>query len=171
MRLQAESIDMPLLQRPTSWENYEQDFKDLVRQEAPLDLKGIIFGDQFVKEFEVQKHREWVDRVCGELGTEAIEPLWEMEPEKIIQDFIDAGFEAVVISARADLIGKEWVGQKVNEDFLNYLTRKKINACGELGEYHTFVISGPLLKKSIDIQKSRRVKHGKFWYLEILDYT
>ena len=50
----------------------------------------MIFGDIYL-----QKNRDWPERVCAEMGIEAVEPLWGTNTEDIMSEFIDAGFQAV----------------------------------------------------------------------------
>ncbi len=171
LKFQAETMGIPIIQRETIWENYERDFKETVRPLVSKDVQGIIFGDLFCEEFQEQKHKAWAERVCGELGLQAMEPLWGMKANQVYHEFLAAGFEAVIISVNADLIGEEWLGQKLDDAFLEYLANKKLNACGELGEYHTMVVNGPLFQKKIQIQETRRVKKGKYCQLEILRYS
>ena len=171
LRFQADTIGIPIMQRETLWENYERDFKETVHPLVSKDVHGIVFGDLFCEEFQEQKHKEWAERVCGELGIQAIEPLWGMKPDQVFREFLAAGFEAIIISVKADLIGEEWLGQKMDTPFLEYLVDKKLNVCGELGEYHTLVVNGPLFRKKIIIQESRHVRSGNYDQLEILQFA
>jgi len=164
IKLQAEAVDIPLLQRATTWNGYEEAFKEAVRTLIPHHVKGVIFGD-----IHVQEHRDWVERVCKELGLEAVEPLWGRDPEKILFGFMDAGFEAIIVSAKLDLISREWVGHKVDRDFLIYLKENNIDLCGENGEYHTFVTYGPIFKKRVRIQKSKTARRDNHWFLETVE--
>ena len=166
IRLQAEALDLPLLQKETTANGYEQEFKEAVRSLIPDGIKGMIFGDVYL-----QEHKDWVERVCRELGIEAVEPLWGEKPERILLDFIDAGFEAIIVSAKADLFGKEWIGQKVDRDFFKYLKEKSIDICGENGEYHTLVVDGPLFKKKIRITESKSITREGYWFLDTVEYS
>ncbi len=171
LKFQAETIGIPIIQKETLWDNYERNFKETVRPLVSKDVQGIIFGDLFCEEFQEQKHKEWAERVCGELGIKAVEPLWGMKPDQVFRDFIAAGFEAIIISVKVDLIGEEWLGQKMDTTFLKYLLDKKLNVCGELGEFHTLVVNGPLFQKKINILEGKHVKGGKYSQLEILKYA
>ena len=42
-----------------------------------------------------------------------------------------------------------------------------ITLCGESGEYHTFVIDGPLFEKRIEILEANKVLREGRWLLEI----
>lgn len=166
IQLQAEALGLPLLQKETTGNGYEQEFKEAVRSLIPNGIKSMIFGDIYL-----QEHKDWVERVCGELGIEAVEPLWGEEPERILLEFIDAGFEAIIVSAKADLFGKEWIGQKVDRDFFKYLKENSINICGENGEYHTLVVDGPMFKKKIRITEKKSITREGYWFLDTLEYS
>jgi len=165
IQLQGQAVGIPLLQKQTTREDYEQGFKEAVRSLTPRGIKGMVFGDIYLDE-----HREWVERVCGELGIAAIEPLWGKDTEKIFTDFIDAGFEAVIISASGELIDRRWVGQRLDRNFLSYLKTRNVDLCGEKGEYHTLVVNGPLFKRKIEIVESKIINRDNRWLLDTVKY-
>jgi diphthine-ammonia ligase len=165
IQLQSQAIGIPLLQKETTWNGYEQEFKKAVRSLLPNGIKGMVFGDIFLDE-----HKDWVERVCGDLEIEAIEPLWNKKTEKVLTDFIDAGFEAIIVSAKAELIDEDWIGQRVDRNFLEYLKAKNIDLCGENGEYHTLVVNGPLFKRRIEIIEARTINRDNHWLLDTPKY-
>ena len=166
IQLQAETLGISLLQKETTGEKYEQEFKEAVRSLIPNGIRGMIFGDIYL-----QEHKDWVERVCRELGIEAIEPLWGQEPERILLDFIDGGFEAIIVSAKSELFSKEWIGRKVDREFFKYLKENSIDICGENGEYHTLVLEGPMFKKKIRITESKSISRNGYWFLDTLEYS
>jgi len=165
IQLQSQAIGIPVLQKETTPDGYEAEFKEAVLALLPEGIKGMVFGDIYLDE-----HREWVERVCAELGIEAVEPLWGESTESVLSGFIEAGFEAIVVGAKAELIDQEWVGRGVDIDFMNYLKSKDIDLCGENGEYHTLVVNGPLFKRKIEITKSRTIKRDGYWFLDTVSY-
>ena len=104
------------------------------------------------------------------IGIEAVEPLWEKNPEEVLSGFIDSGFEALIVSAQSKFIGQEWLGRRVDRKFLNYLKRKDIDICGENGEYHTLVVDGPIFRRRIEIIQSRTIKRENHWFLDTCRY-
>ena len=90
-----------------------------------------------------------------------------------MKEFIDSGFEAIVVAAKADLFGEEILGHKLDGDFIKHLERlrqtKDITLCGEAGEYHTLVIDGPIFKKRLEILKTTKVERDGRLFLEILN--
>ena len=164
---QAEAIGIPIIQQETTWDTYEQEFKRAVEELKQRGVGGVVSGD-----IDLQEHKDWIDRVCGELGVMPILPLWGAQPEEILSSFIDAGFEAMVVTAKADFFGQEWLGKRVSREFIRELNRLSeelnIHICGEQGEYHTFVTDGPLFKRRVRIIDSKRELREGYWLLDIL---
>lgn len=170
LNLQADLIGIPIFQKEVSADmgEYETEFKQAVSDLKTRGAEGMVFGDIYLEE-----HRIWVDRVCKDLGIQPIEPLWGIPPEKVLEDFIDLQFKAIVVSCKADLFDKELIGRVLDKGLLKELRRKNICPCGENGEFHTFVIDGPIFKKRIEITKSQPIlKEGfwKHWFLDIQEY-
>ena len=166
IQLQTEALGLPLLQKEVTPNGYEREFKEAVRSLIPDGVRGMIFGDIYL-----QEHKDWTERVCRELGIEAIEPLWAQEPESVLLNFIDAGFEAIIVSAKSELFGEEWIGQKIDREFLKCLKENSIDICGENGEYHTLVLYGPMFKKKIGITKTKSIRRNGYWFLDTLEYS
>ena len=159
---QSEALGIPLIH--TDFVSYEQEFKKVVRnlRDSGEKIDGAVFG-------HICTHKNLVDRICGELGLELIMPLWQRNSEQIINDLIDSGFEVILLSVKADLLGKEWLGRKIDEKFIHDLKNHNpsIDPCGENGEFHTFVTDGPLFKNKIKVTESEMVLRGGYWFLEI----
>ena len=165
LQKQAHAIGIPLLQIETTTDSYEQEFKEAVRSVLSEDIDGMVFGDIFLH------MREFADKICSELGIQAIEPLCGYSPEEILLDFINSGFEAVIVATQANLLGKEWLGHKLDRSFLEYIKcLKNVDVCGENGEFHSIVIDGPIFKQRIDIVKSRKILREGYWFLDIEEY-
>lgn len=168
VKLQAELIGIPLAQKEVTadMQEYEKEFKQAVSEFS--DIKTMVFGDIYLLD-----HQSWVERVCAELNIAALEPLWNNSPEKIIEEFVDLGFKAIIVSAQADKLGKEFVGREVDKDLIGELKKRNVCPCGENGEFHTLVVDGPIFKRRIKILESEPVlKEGfwKYWFLDIKKY-
>jgi diphthine-ammonia ligase len=165
MQIQAQAMGIELLQPVVSWEAYERDFKQTISGLKPQGVTGMVFGDIYV-----QEHLDWVQRVCSEIGVEALEPLWGRDTGELLNEFIDAGFEAVIVCAKSGLLDREWIGRRVDRSFMDYLGANGIDYCGEKGEYHTLVTGGPLFKHRIKLLQSETVDRDGHWLLEISKY-
>jgi uncharacterized protein (TIGR00290 family) len=165
LQAQDSAIGIPLIQRRTTWETYELEFKKVINELKQSGIKGGVFGD-----IDIQEHRDWVERVCAEIGIKPILPLWGIRREKLLEDFINAGFKAIVVTTKADLLGEEWLGRAVDKTFVEDLKRQNIDLAGESGEYHTLVVGSPLFKKRIKILNTSKILRDKHWFLDILSY-
>ncbi|MFC2016423.1 diphthine--ammonia ligase [Chloroflexota bacterium] len=167
LQLQAQAIGIPLVQRRTTWDTYEAEFKSMLRVLKQEGVDGGVFGD-----IDLEEHKEWVDRICQQVDIKPHLPLWGLSQEQILRDFIGLGFKALVVATKADLLGEEWLGRRVDLDFIRHLDElretKDITPCGEAGEYHTLVTDGPLFKKRLEILKTDKVLRDEHWFLEIL---
>ena len=167
IRVQSEALGIPVVQRRTTGDTYETEFISMLRTFRQEGIEGGVFGD-----IDFNEHRQWIERVCRKANMTPHLPLWLESQDKIMREFIDLGFEAVVIAARTDLFGEDILGQKVDLDFIKHLDElrktKDITPCGEAGEYHTLVIDGPLFKQRVEIKETRKVTRNERWFLEIL---
>ena len=174
LRAQSDAMGIPIIQEKTTWEGYEKVFK---RRLSRLKESGVeigIFGD-----IDLQEHRDWVERVCREIGIRPVLPLWKEDREVLLKEFIQAGFKAIVVATKADLLGKEWLGRRIDKGFIKNLKKQSnVDLCGEKGEYHTFVYDGPIFREPVRFTTARKVfkdkprscaqERGKRWFLEII---
>jgi len=166
---QADALEIPIVQPQTTWESYEQDFKAALTELKQSGIDGVVFGDM-----DVEQHKQWVERVCRELELVAILPLWHDEPRRLLDEFVQAGFEAIVVGAKAELLGDEWLGRTLTAELVEELTRLEtqsgIHPCGEGGEYHTLVTDGPIFRGRIKVVDSRKVLREGYRFLDITSY-
>jgi len=159
LALQAEAIGIPLIQVKTSWENYEENFKKVVRELKDKGIEGGVFGD-----IDLQEHRDWVERVCGEVGIKAFLPLWQVRPEELIDEFLRLEFKAMVVATRLD---ESLLGKVLNKALVRQIIKLGSHPCGESGEYHTFVTAGPIFRRALKITKGERERRDNMWFWEI----
>lgn len=168
MLQQAKGLRMEILLKaiPRGMEEYEKEFKRAVNLLKRKGLGGMVFGD-----IDLEEHREWVERVCKELEIEPVEPLWGEKQENLLREFVREGFQAVVVAAKAELGGENWVGKRVDKKFteeVETLSRQgKLTPCGERGEYHTLCLGGPIFKASLEIIQASPVFKNGYWFLDI----
>jgi len=190
LKTQSEAVEIPLFQIETTPNGYTEEFKNGVNELIEKEgISAMIFGDIYL-----QWHKDWIDEVCNELGICAVMPLWNRNSKEIILEFINCGFEAVVVGVSANYVkdGNKLIGKRINNEFINYIenynknnnknnNKNKVNGnsnfdiCGENGEYHTFVTNGPLFKKKINILETEKIYReseydGKVygnWFLDI----
>ena len=109
-----------------------------------------------------------IEGVCRETSITPHLPLWGEDQHKLMEEFIDAGFSAIVVAAKVELFGEEILGKKIDKTFLASLG-KDITPCGEAGEYHTLVVDGPIFKKRLELRETSQVLRDGIHFLEISD--
>jgi uncharacterized protein (TIGR00290 family) len=159
LALQAEAIGIPLIQVKTSWENYEENFKKVVRELRNKGIEGGVFGD-----IDIADHREWVERVCSEVGIKALSPLWGIKPEKLIEELLKLKFKAIVVATRLE---EAFLGKVLDKALVRQISKLGSHPCGENGEYHTFVTEGPIFRKTLKVTRGERKKRDNVWLWEI----
>ena len=163
---QSQAMGIPVVQRRTTRETYETVFIKMLKAFKREGIEGGVFGD-----IDFNAHREWIERVCQKADITPHLPLWEESQNKLMEEFIDLGFEAIVVAAKANLFGEEILGHKIDRDFIKHLDKlsetKDITPCGEAGEYHTLVIDGPLFQQRVEILETKKVLREEHWFLEI----
>lgn len=172
---QAESIGIPLHQvrLPESpdmavYESHMSKHMDIMKQEG---LTFAAFGDIFLE--DLRKYRE--DKL-GEIGLNAVFPLWKRDTTELIRTFIGLGYKTIVVCAQEGLEG--FCGRVIDESFLNDLP-EGIDPCGENGEFHTFVFDGPIFSSPVSFLLGEKVyrtfpapsgstdKPQGYWYVDL----
>jgi uncharacterized protein (TIGR00290 family) len=162
---QANLIDIPIIQFEVEWGKYEEVFKEVINKlKESFEIEGVVFGDIYL-----EGHKEWADKICEELDIKQIMPLWKHNTKELLLEFINAGFEATIVSTRNEVMGREWLGCKINKKFLEKLSfmPHQIDPCGEEGEFHTLVTNGPFFKKPLQLLEAKDTLRDNRWYLEI----
>lgn len=163
LRLQAEAIEIPIIQGKTTWDSYEENFKKTLLNLKKIGVNAGVFGD-----IDLEEHRDWVERVCRETGIKAILPLWKTEREELLEEFINSGFKAIVCAVNSPYLDSKWLGRQIDFDFIKDLKGlKEVDLCGEKGEYHTFVYDGPIFKKAIRFRVVDKFMKDEKWFLKI----
>jgi len=166
LQMQAEAMGIPLVQCRTSGAAYESKFIETLTDFKSKGVSGGVFGD-----IDFQIHRDWIENVCNKAGIIPHLPLWGRPQDKILNDFIDARFEAVIVVTKAELMGKEWLGRIIDASFVRDLQElvrtRPITPCGEAGEYHTLVVDGPLFKKRLEVTDTSTIFRDGYWFLDI----
>jgi len=157
--LQARAVGIPLVQVKTSWEDYEENYKKAVGKLRNKGIEGGVFGDM-----DLEEHREWVERVCSEVGIKALLPLWGTKPEELIDEFLRSKFKAIVVATRLD---ETFLGKVLDETLIGQISKLGSHPCGENGEYHTFVTEGPIFRKALKVTNGQSKKMDNVWFWDI----
>lgn len=185
LQQQTKALDLPLysieLDGKTSMEAYN---KIMRKHLEILEKEGFthsIYGDILLQDL-----REYRETELAEVNLEPVFPLWKKDTKKLIVEFIEAGYKAIVVTVNAKYLDKSFCGRTIDKQFLQDLP-PEVDWCGENGEFHTFVYDGPLFKKPVNFTKGEIVLKDyspskesncfketenwdyKFWFIDLLD--
>ncbi len=170
IRRQAKALGKTLVQKKVGRHNYEEVFLGALTELKSRGFEGVVFGD-----IDVMKNREWCESVARRAGLEPVFPLWNMDQKKIIEEFIGAGFKAVVVAIDSKHLEKNDLGKRIDHAWLKQIEGLRMKAegvpityCGENGEYHSFVYGGPPFKSDITIKFGATVEKDGHCLLDVL---
>lgn len=159
---QAKAMDLPLRTAKATWENYEAQFKEQINHFKNDNVLHGVFGD-----IDLEPHRKWVERVCRESGVTAHLPLWKGVRRTLVHEFIDAGFKALIVVVNTKKMPTRFLGRLIDAALINELEAIGVDACGENGEFHSFVFDGPLFKKPLYFTKGDVIANEGYSFLPI----
>jgi len=158
---QATALQVPIQLASASWSTYEENFIAILKMiKSENQIEGMVFGD-----IDIQKHRDWEEKVSAAAGLSAYLPLWQGDRKDLVRSMIDSGIQAIIVSCNHEL-GLEFLGEEITHELIPRLEAKGVDICGENGEYHTLVIDCPLFEKAINIQKGKKVKTDNYCFIE-----
>ena len=143
IRAQAEALGIPLLVRHASWATYEAEFIAATSELAAAGVTYGLFGD-----IDLEPHRVWEEKVCGAAGIEAVLPLWQEPRRRLVDEFLALEYRARVVCTNGRWLDRSFCGRLFDASFLHDLPQD-VDACGENGEFHTFVFDGPRFERPV----------------------
>lgn len=160
---QARAMQTPLIQQPVENNSYEQSLKKVIARLKKEGVNAGIFGDIYL-----QEHRTWIERVCSDMDIQAVFPLWGIDVRTIMKQFVDDGFETVVVSVRKDKLDPSFLGKKIDAAFIEEMKLlPDIDICGENGEYHTYVFDGPLFHTPVVFTTGEITESKTHWFITL----
>ena len=143
---QAASVQLPLHLLPlegTGMQAYEEAIGQANRSFRARGFTHALSGDLFLEDLKVYR-----EGLYARDGLAAALPLWKKDTATLLRDFISLGFKAIVVCTNESLLDKSFCGRLLDESFLNDLPAQ-VDACGEHGEYHSFVFDGPGFREPV----------------------
>ncbi|NIA07150.1 MAG: ATP-binding protein [Actinobacteria bacterium] len=147
---------------------YEARMREVLERYRDAGVRKVAFGDLFLE--DVRRYRE--DNLA-KVDMEAVFPLWGRATDELAQKFIEAGFRAVITCVDSQLLDGRFVGRDFDRDFLTELPAG-VDACGENGEFHSFVYAGPIFNnfnnnEAIGFSRGETVvRGGRFHFCDLL---
>jgi len=169
LHAQAESLGLPLheifLEQNCSNESYEAAFHQALQaiREERSEVAHIAFGDLFLE--DVRAYRE---RLLAGSGFDPVFPIWGMNTTELARRFISDGFAARLVCVDTTQLDASFAGREFDPTLLADLP-PTTDPCGERGEFHTFVSSGPGFSRAVPCRTGERVlREQRFMYCDLL---
>jgi ABC transporter with metal-binding/Fe-S-binding domain ATP-binding protein len=167
--LQAEAAGIRQIRVSTSGVK-ERELEDLSQALETLKessgIEGIVSG-AIASEYQ----RTRLDNICENIGLRSFAPLWHKKEEQLLNDQIEAGFEAIITSCNALGLNEKWLGRQIGPDELKELSilheKHGLSVAFEGGEAETFTVASPAFRNRLSIKKAVRHWQGDSGYLEL----
>lgn len=158
LEAQAESIGIPLekIEFPAdvTMDLYNEKMKTKTSALKVSGYDHAIFGDIFLEDL-----KNYRDSKLQEVGITGVYPLWKQDTKALLREFLALGFKTITVCVNAKLLGEEFVGRIIDEDFINELP-DTVDVCGENGEFHTFCYDGPIFNKPISFTIGEKIQRS-----------
>ncbi|MGR9047293.1 Dph6-related ATP pyrophosphatase [Halobacillus faecis] len=164
---QAEAIGLPLeivpIQESASNQVYNKVMKKMFQGFRERKISKVVYADLFLEDI-----RAFRDELLWKNGMAGVYPLWGIGSDKVADEVIEKGFQAVVTTVDTKKMDDTIPGALYDQKFLHSLS-PDIDPCGENGEFHTFVYGGPIFHTPLGLQQGRRFETlgGRFSHVEI----
>ncbi|HYE83054.1 MAG TPA: diphthine--ammonia ligase [Clostridia bacterium] len=165
LKKQSEALNIPLGTYATSMENYEKNFIKVMKEAGESGISLGVFGD-----IDLEEHLLWIKRVCDTAGMGVYHPLWKKSRRKVVDEFIEYGFKAVIVAVKENMMGKEYLGREINKALIDELEKAGVDPAGENGEYHTLVTGGPIFTKDIEYKLDGEFNSNGHWFQKVVVY-
>ncbi len=163
---QAGAVSVPLVEISIppvcSNELYEERMARAFAEEPLASIDTVAFGDLFLE--DIRAYRE--ERLA-QAGRRALFPLWGRDTTELAHEFVDDGFEAVLVCVDPRVLDPSFAGRAYDERLLADLP-PSVDPCGENGEFHTFVCAGPVFSEPIACAPGEVVEREGFVFADLV---
>jgi uncharacterized protein (TIGR00290 family) len=129
---------------------------------SAAEITTVAFADLFLA--DIRAYRE--ERLTR-VGRKAIFPIWGRDTAALAREFIGAGFGATLAVVDTEQLDASFVGRRFDAELLAHLP-PGVDPCGENGEFHTFVDSGPIFAAPIPVALGDLRDAGRFVFRDLL---
>ena len=175
LKINASVIELP--EQPTM-AVYEQKMIETITNLKNKGFTHSAFGDIFLEDLKAYREEN-----LAKLDIKTVFPLWKIDTTKLIKEFLDLGFKSIIVCAKSEYFGEDFVGKIIDKDFIKNLP-EGVDPCGENGEFHTFCFDGPIFENPIPFTIGEKVyreynapksddsicksEKSGFWYCDLI---
>jgi uncharacterized protein (TIGR00290 family) len=156
-------LEQVLISKNASNEEYETNMGRVLGKYKKAGISSVVFGDIFLE--DLRKYRE--DKLAI-LDMQAIFPIWKRDTQELSRSLSSLGFKAITTCVDTSALGSQFAGRVIDEQFLSELP-PNVDACGENGEFHSFVYDGPIFKQRVSFTLGEIVlRENRFCYCDLI---
>lgn len=164
LKKQAQAVGLPLylieIPNPCSNEQYAAVMTDFMAHAGNEGVQCMAFGDLYLE--DVRHYRE--ERMQGS-GIEPIFPLWGRPTRALLAEMLAGGLRACLTCVDPRVLPAAFAGRELTPALLESMP-DSIDACGENGEFHSFVFDGPMFNQPLDIEMGEVVSRDGFVFAD-----
>lgn len=162
---QARAAELPLafaeIPNPCSNEAYEAAMERALAPWIAQGVRHVAFGDIFLE--DLKRYRE---EKLARAGLTGVFPIFGRVTRELAREHVELGFGAVVTCLDPCVVPKSFAGRELDASFFAELP-PNVDPCGENGEYHTFVHSGPIFREPIPFEVGATVERDGFVFTDV----
>ena len=162
LQASAASLGVPLITAESTPDNYTEALVEALIRARELGAEACAFGD-----IDIDQHKEYDDDVAKQAGLISVLPLWKMDRDQVINEQMSSGIKAVIKLVDKSQLDESFLGQTVTLELVEKIKAAGADACGENGEYHTFVYDGPCFAEPVAYQTGELVDFGTHMAIDI----
>lgn len=168
----ADAMQLPLIDFRVRGNSKKDEMKALeetiLQVKSTYGINGIVHGG-----ISSNYQKQAFEMVCARQKIEAVAPLWNLEPERYLNELIRRGFHIIIAGVSAMGLESEWLGRELDKEAIAKLVslskKCKFNLTFEGGEAETLVIDCPLYQKKLQINTAAAYWDGQRGIFEIQD--
>jgi uncharacterized protein (TIGR00290 family) len=141
---------------------YEREMAATIADARARGVTHTIFGDLFLE--DVRAYRE---RQLAGSGITPVFPIWHRPTAALAREMIASGMQAHLTTVDLAKLPAAFAGRRFDTALLGALP-KGADPCGENGEFHSFVLAGPMLKGKIAVKVGETVERDGFAFADLL---
>lgn len=138
------SLNIPIQLIETSGRDYAANFERELKVQRENGAEVCVFGD-----IDIEESLQWCTARCNAVDIKAFFPLWREDRKALVDEFIESGFTANITIVDTDRLSERHLGMTLSPVTIFSIVAEGADACGENGEYHTFVCNGPLFRTPV----------------------
>ncbi|UCB42072.1 MAG: diphthine--ammonia ligase [Dehalococcoidales bacterium] len=162
---QADCLGLPLevvhIPKNCSTEEYGVRMQETLTRFKQDGVSLVVFGDVFLEDV-----REYRENNLARIEMRAVFPLWGRDTAELAQSFVTLGFEAIITCIDSRVLDNRFIGRTIDDLLLSELP-PGVDPCGENGEFHSFVLNGPIFKERVACALGEVVLRDSFYFCDL----